>query len=916
MLEFTSWYIVISITGWSVFPLVFRLTPALADHGYAFSRALGLLLWGYAFWLLASLGILHNTPGGVIFCLAILLGLSAWSLWKTGTDEIKAWMISRKKMILISELLFLVAFAGWAFVRAATPDASGTEKPMELAFINAILHSPSFPPHDPWLSGYAISYYYFGYVITAMLAMLSGTSAGVAFNLSGALVFGLSALGSYGLVYDVLQAINRSRQPTGNQPPIPAVRSALLGPLFLLLVSNLEGFLHSLHTRGFLWAQDSSGAWVSKFWQWLDINDLKIAPAEPFSWVPTRFWWWWRASRVIQDYDLANQPKEIINEFPFFSFLLADLHPHVLSLPFVFLAMALALNLYLGGATGSTPWFHFRVGLRQLTWISLLAFPGGIGLLVYGLLHISLTLAFLGVVLMILSGFFQVYRRQNPTAFQSEQAGPSGFTIGTELHVHPAYLLLLALVLGGLGFLNTWDLPAQMVLVCLAYVLPSSLDKRKKPITILKELTWFGLVLSIASLLLYALFYMGFASQAGGILPNLIYPTRGAQLWVMFAPLFIPMALYLVILAKKNKLRDTLRSGAVISAGLFLALWGFSFLLAYLITTIPQIGQFYLSSLGAPDKATLFQAAVLRRLASPGGWLTLFGFSILTLGLLYNSLSSRQALVSDSAEAEPLSPEGNSAHRFIQYLILLGTLLVIAPEFVYLRDQFGWRMNTIFKFYYQAWLLWSIAAASATAYMASRLSGARGKLFRAGMSLVLLMGLVYPVFALWNKTNGFNPGQWTLDGTAFYRQQAPDEMAAIDWLSQAPPGIVAEAVPPGGGSYTQYGRVSMFSGYPSVLGWVGHESQWRGGGEAMGSRQADLERLYCSRDWAEAQSILEKYNIRYVFLGNLERATYQAGSGSCGSGIVEAKFFNNLATAFRNGQTIIFEYTGHSADPQ
>ena len=81
------------------------------------------------------------------------------------------------------EALFLLAFAAWAFVRAANPEAVGTEKPMELAFINAILRSPAFPPHDPWLSGYAISYYYFGYVLVAMLAKTGGTSGGVAFNL-------------------------------------------------------------------------------------------------------------------------------------------------------------------------------------------------------------------------------------------------------------------------------------------------------------------------------------------------------------------------------------------------------------------------------------------------------------------------------------------------------------------------------------------------------------------------------------------------------------------------------------------------------------------------------------------------------------------------------------------------------------
>ncbi len=915
MLEFFSWYLLISIVGWLVFPLAYRLAPALADRGYAFSRALGLLLCSYAFWLLASLGILHNNPGGVLFSLALVLGLSAWSLRSLDLDAFKNWILARRKMILISEIVFLVAFAGWAFVRAANPEASGTEKPMELAFINAILHSPSFPPHDPWLSGYAISYYYFGYVMLAMLAMLTHTSAAIAFNLGSALVFGLSALGSFGLVYNLLQAYNRSQELTDKPVRISASAGALLGPLFLLIVSNLEGFLHSLHTRGLFWSQDSSGVWTSSFWKWLDLNDLKIAPFEPFTWLPTKFWWWWRASRVIQDYDLANQPKEIINEFPFFSFLLADLHPHVLALPFTLLAMTLGLNLFLGGAQGKISWLRLRMGLREFTWISILAVPAGIAMLVYGLLNLSLTLALFGVVLMILSGFFLVYRKQNLAALSSNRSENPLLTIGTELQIHPAYFLLLAVVLGGLGFLNTWDLPAQMVLICLAYVLPFVLDRRKQLVPALKDLVWFGLTLSITSVLLYFLFYLGFASQAGGILPNLIYPTRGAQLWVMFAPLLVSIALYLLYLGKKSPAKGTLRRGLLLAVAFFAALWVFALGLGYLITLVPQVGQFYLSSLAAPDRASLFQAALLRRLSSPGGWITLLGFTVFTLGLLSTALYTQAKPLTENPETNLQEEYQIPVHLFVLILILLGLLLVTAPEFVYLRDQFGWRMNTIFKFYFQAWQLWSVAAAFAVAFLAAKLSGAAKLIFRVGISLILVMGLFYPVFSLWNKTNGFMPAEWTLDSTAAFRHQAPDEMAAIDWLSAAPAGTVAEAVPAGGGSYTQYARVSMLSGLPSVLGWMGHESQWRGGGEAMGSRQSDLERLYCSRDWVETQAILDMYQIRYVFLSDLERATYQPGSGNCSGGIVESKFINNMPVVFQNSRTTIFEYSGLANNP-
>ncbi|MBV5323459.1 hypothetical protein JZU51_01680, partial [bacterium] len=180
MAAFLTWYILITLLGWLTFPLAFALFPAFADRGYALSRAAGLLIWGYVFWLFASLGIAQNDTGGILLALAVIVGLSAFSIFnrQSATINQKSQIVnffkSKLPLIFTTEILFLAAFAFLAFVRSANPELNGTERPMELAFINAILRSPTFPPQDPWLSGYAISYYYFGYVMTAMLTRLSG----------------------------------------------------------------------------------------------------------------------------------------------------------------------------------------------------------------------------------------------------------------------------------------------------------------------------------------------------------------------------------------------------------------------------------------------------------------------------------------------------------------------------------------------------------------------------------------------------------------------------------------------------------------------------------------------------------------------------------------------------------------------
>ena len=109
--------------------------------------------------------------------------------------------------------------------------------------------------------------------------------------------------------------------PAGKGP----VLFGLLGGTALAVMGNLEGFLEVIHSRGLL---------PASFWRWLDIKDLLEAP-QPGPWMPERYLWWWRASRVINDRSPLGEPMEVIDEFPFFSFLLGDMHPHVLALPFV-----------------------------------------------------------------------------------------------------------------------------------------------------------------------------------------------------------------------------------------------------------------------------------------------------------------------------------------------------------------------------------------------------------------------------------------------------------------------------------------------------------------------------------------------------------------------------------------------------
>lgn len=831
MIPFISWYLLITLLGWLTFPLAYHLFFALPDRGYTLARTAGLLMWGYVFWIFTSLGISQNDIGGTLLGLAVITGLTIWSL-VNHYSLISSWLKDNLRLVVSTEVLFLLAFAFLAFIRSANPEIVGTEKPMELAFINSILHSPMFPPRDPWLSGYAISYYYFGYVLTAMIATVTAVPGTLAFNLVLALVFALAAVGAYGILYNLLALYNhKSEIPFGydvvNQKS--PVGLPLLAPLFLLIVSNIEAFFEVLHRRGVFWSQ----APTSRFWTWLDIRDLTTAPSQPFAWLPDRYLWWWRASRVVQDYDLRGNFQEIIDEFPFFSFLLGDLHPHVLAIPFGLLAISVALHIYLGASRAT--------------------------------------------------------RDRRPEIFEGPSQGGTINLFGTKLYLSPLDFFFAALILGGLAFLNTWDILVGAALMVFAYVLARVREDGWRWDRF-EDLLIFGLPLAVLAIVLYLPFYLSFSSQAGGILPNIVNPTRGAHLWLMFASLFIPIFAYLYWFGDKPKPNWRLAVGLIL--GFTLLLWGGSWLIASLARfTNPDFAAQYLASQGVTTVGELFKAALLRRLGNIGSLITLFAILVPSVAFLATQCDTQTISSSTNTRQPPFI-----TRNFVFLLITLGGILVLAPDFLYLRDQFGWRINTIFKFYYQAWILWSLAAAFGIAVLLQSLHGVANVIFRVVIGLTLILALIYPILGIWTKTNKFAPYLgYTLDDFDRVIRETPDDATAINWLKTAPEGVVAEAI---GGSYSNYARISTYTGQPTVLGWPGHEDQWRGSHAPQGTREEDIKTLYTTSDWNLADEIIQKYNIRYIYIGSLERTSMQ---------VREEKFISHLKPVFQQGSVVIYE---------
>src|SRR5947209_5045107 len=298
------WWLTLMILGLLTYPIIFSAFRALSDHGYIFSKTLGLLLLAYSAWMFASLHIIAFSRLSLLLIGAGLLLCSiAMFTWQRRT--IFLFLRQHWRLLLLEEIIFSLAFLLFVSIRSLNPDLwqidLGGEKPMELAFLNAVLRSPYMPPYDPWFAGGYINYYYYGYIIFGALIKLTGIIPTTAFNLAIPTLFALTFSGVVTLVYSFTRRFSL----------------ALLGGYFAALIGNFDGLLQ-----------------------------LKQQFATLLVHIQPPAFSYWQSSRII---------PFTINEFPFWSFLFADLHPHVIDLPIATFMLGIVAALLLFERTDVLP---------------------------------------------------------------------------------------------------------------------------------------------------------------------------------------------------------------------------------------------------------------------------------------------------------------------------------------------------------------------------------------------------------------------------------------------------------------------------------------------------------------------------------------------------------------------------------
>ena len=789
------WIVVAEVIALIVFPLAFIIFRPLADRGWLFSKGLGLLLLGLIVWLLSSLELMAFTRAVVITgaCALFLVSLALLILkW----EEVRAFFKKHWKTVLVAELVFLAAFAAFILVRMANPDLwhpyRGGEKPMDMAYLNAVLKSSFMPPYDPWFGGGYINYYYWGQFLVGMLIHATGIAPEIALNLAVPLFFAMTAAFSYSVVYNLTSAAKDRSQFVGSVSPVVA---GLLGAAFVVVLGNLDGAI-----------QLGQGAWRAA------VEGLPMGEFD-----------FWRSSRMMP----PDPPGHEITEFPFFTFLFADPHAHLWALPFTILCIGICAAVVLG---------------------------------------------------------------------IKSRAGRDSFWNAEQL----LRITILGIAIGALRLLNTWDYPTYLLFGAAAVALGEYLAQGgiSAPM-IMRSGVKSALVFLIgyAVFLPYHVYYETFFSSVERT-------TNTTPLWQFLAItglfVFVICSFYLWqlrgILASTlsgirprfDSLIDTLYECGTnpaphVGPWTLLALIMASLAVGYVLTALAYGYGAGGTIVFVVVLVTLIMAVVLRALANPG----------------------REAPVT----------------LFVSLIAGTAFALVLGLDVFRVEGDIE-RMNSVFKFYMQVWVLLALAAA----YMLWRLfaselfNGARSWGYRyvwaGGMAILLMSASVYPVLGTQDRLRDrFNAnvtpltlnGLAYIEGTTYNEPEGPVDLEAdfegIMWLRENVQGspTVLEANTP---TYRWGGRISIYTGLPSVVGWQWHQEQQRWDYRQMvAPRIRDVERIYSTQDASVAMDLLRQYGVEYIYVGQLERVYYSS------EGI--AKFDSDLAPylskVFQSDQVSIYE---------
>jgi YYY domain-containing protein len=843
-----AWYLALQLMALAAVPLCWKVLKRLPDRGYAVSKTIGLLGAATIAWLLASFKIMSF--GGLavfygILAMAALSVIATGGHWRRIWDDLKPlW-----RSILVAEVLFLAAFLFFVWLRWQNPDlwhpARGGEKPMEFAYFNAVLRSTHFPPYDPWFAGGYLNYYYFGWVILGSLTRLTAIVPETAFQLAVATCFALTVLNAWSVASTSISLLSRHLKLRSLWWPLGL---GVIGSFFVAVIGNLD--MARRFGAGEWGFQPTSASGLLSLGHFGDIaRGVVRAVANPRS-LPTDAFW--TPTRLIDG---------TINEFPYFSFLFADLHPHMMSIPFTIAALVVAL-----GMLCSSMWPDQR--------------PSSV--------------------------------EPDEPAFGLGQSVRSWVASlpRSELGERAALVVLAAAVTGALYPINTWDYPTYLLITGGTIFLVDALGSAVAA-TSSGTLGWrisFAVlrraaVTMAAVVVLGRLIYLPFISHYQ-------VPNSGFDPWLdRSAP-----DTYLII------------------HGLFLFVIG-SYIVADLLNDdrshrftlpLPSTLTFGSNDAGDSGRAVHVETSPVEIRWSLSGLIAIMLVLLGGISLWADSISGMLVAMIALVTLEVINREREPAFLFLCGLTLAALFISFGVEHYTLRGDIG-RMNTVFKFYLQVWVLLGLAAAVFLVLFLDRLRRQMSWFVRGPWLIVFAVlvaaSLVYPVYATSARLDDrFSDLPGTLDGMAYMDEatfvDGPDglepssilllqDRVAIDWLRENVEGspVVLEAVTP---LYRWGSRVSVYTGLPTVIGWDWHQTQQRPGMQNLiDQRKADVATIFGeTRSFESIRPLLDRYGVAYIYVGPLERAYYPESAlakfdEAVANGLLELVYDQNGVKIFR-----------------
>ncbi|MBP5261148.1 MAG: hypothetical protein J6Z43_03360 [Clostridiales bacterium] len=812
----------------SVLPLGAYLFRGTGSGGFILTQTLGLVTVSLFVWTLTYIKCYTFTRLFIFIAIAII-GAICYAVPVLRDNLIK----TLKQPFYIEKasaelLVFMTALTVMCYYRGFTPIINGQEKFMDYGFIMSMLRNSELPANDMWLSGYSINYYYFGQYIWALFIKLSGTPAPIGYNLAmtSAIAIPFAMAFSIGTMLFNLMS-ERSDGIKGIWACISRYAAGLFSGFTVIVFGNSHSFFYDEESIG------------NKFLVFLSEHGFDVGRTDGFFYPDsTRFIGHNPDSQVFNAAgEVIDAGDYTIEEFPFYSFLIADLHAHVVSMMVVLLIMGVAI-----------------------AYISRIDHPDNYELNIV------------------------------PKRFSKkvkEQIARTEFRRLISIE-----LVAMAVLLGVAQQTNYWDFLIYFVFSSMVLIIINT--RRSKVFTDLSGFICFAI--NVAAILLV---YLKFGDR----------PVLHVILQID-----ILIVSYLLVVFEPNALTRT-------SFGM-----SFLFSVAYLIA-LPFNCNFDMISnkLGkVTHTSSLFQLWILW-----GTHITIaVAFIIFTiifknydLGRSSRKKASNHAGDKPSICDQPVNAFTNPIARFfgernifdifICGLTVVAILLLIAPEIFYVRDIYtsGYlRSNTMFKFTFAAFIMFGIAISYGTVRLlwitTSHNTRSTSSLIASIIFAVLILVIPahYTFVGIKQRCGDttIRTNYKGLDGTQYLNTyyspygyietegNLKSYLDAITWFNENVEGdpVIAEAY---GESYTDCNVISAYTGLPTVIGWQTHEWLWRFHGIVdeetdllisdpdydvwsiyLTPRYNDLNIIYLSPEPYEIQAIIDKYDIEYIVLGNLE----------------------------------------------